>query len=151
MCPMKRLFSLAILAFAVSAVMGIVTACGNEDFEGEVKGAAIMTVERDGDKARVTRVSNGDAVTLCVSAIAGQACNLSIVNISGVDYNPDVHYLVDGAEVGVARQYKDFFALPYTVKGLAPGEHTLSCEAPTIYHNITYRVDVASTTFTVED
>lgn len=127
----------------------IFTACGDEEFTGQITGVVMMVTTDGGLEKRVEQVRADQHVNLTIGAAVGQRSDLRIVNISGVDYAPDVIYKIDGQEVGTSSDYAKFFALPYDVKNLSLGQHTLSVEVPKTYHNITYVVDVKSSTFEV--
>lgn len=138
----------ATAMFALAGTMCVIS-CGDEEFDGKVTGVALATIQQDGKTVRVNDVAPGDNVTLTIGAISGQTSETNIVTISGITYAPDVHYYIDGQEVGVSNDYKTFFSVGYTVADLAPGIHTLSAEVPQIYNNITYHADVKSSTFNV--
>lgn len=139
----------ASTAVLIAAASVVATSCGDEEFSGSVTGAALVTIDKDGSTYKVESVSSGDNVKLIVGAAVGQPLDFQIVSISGIVYAPDVHYYIDGQEIGVSNDYKSSFSVDYTVRDLAPGTHTLSAEIPQIYHNIYYSTDVKSSTFEV--
>lgn len=141
----KRIVPAVFLALAVGALIS----CGEEEFEGNVFGNALMSVARDGKEYRVTTVHSGDKVNLRIGATEEKALQINIVTISKIVYFPEVHYIIDGLEVGVSNDYKTAFSLPYEIKDLEVGQHTISVDIPQIYKNIFYNTDVLSTTFTV--
>lgn len=143
--------NLFCLTAAICISAPVLTSCGDEEFEGHVTGAALITKTTDGETYRVLEVYEGDEVTLKIGAVDGQNSNIGIKIISGVAYSPEVHYLIDGKEVGMTNKYESYFSMPYTVKDLASGEHVLSVDIPQIYHNIVYNVNVLSTKFTVKE
>lgn len=139
---------------ALSAVFALATpiltaSCDDEQFEGTISGVAIIKQQIDGEVYRVVEVTQGDNVTLSIGATREHESKLEIQNISGIDYAPEVHYLIDNKEVGYTREHSNFFGLNYTVE-LEPGEHTLSVDIPQIYNNIDYHINVANSTFVVK-
>lgn len=134
---------------AIASGAATFTACGDDDFEGSISGVAMVVTADAANEQRVMQVHNGDNVKFTIGAIAGQRCDLNIVHISGVSYAPEVYYCIDGQRVGMSRDENTFFAVPYEVKGLSAGQHTLSVDIPKMYHNIDYTVNVQSSTFEV--
>lgn len=143
-----KIFSLGALALLGFAAL---TSCGDEEFEGEVLGVAMMTAEQDGQTHRVRVVRPGDEVMLQILGTSDKVSSLNIVTISGITYYPEVHYLVDGKEVGMTSDYNSYFGFRYVVPQLEPGEHELSVDIPQIYKNINYVIDVAPSVFTVAE
>ena len=141
----KTILSLSALAVTIPSFI----ACGDEEFEGKIIGVSIMVTPDASTHERVDKVHNGDQVVLAIGATSAQVCNLNIVRISGVSYAPEVYYCIDGQRVGMSREENSFFAVPYEVKGLSAGQHTLSVDIPDMYHNIDYTINVQSSTFEV--
>lgn len=141
----KTILSLSALAVTIPSFI----ACGDEEFEGKIIGVAIMVTPDASNQQRVDKVHNGDQVMFTIGATAAQVCNYNIVRISGVSYAPEVYYCIDGQRVGMSRDENAFFAVPYEVKGLSAGQHTLSVDIPQMYHNIDYTIDVQTSTFEV--
>lgn len=133
----------------VFVVLFALASCGDEEFEGQVSGTALVTIQDDEGSHRVRVVRPGDKVKLVIGATADKKCDLGIVTISQVSHPPIVHYLIDGEEVGTSRDFKSFFSFDYEVGALSPGEHELSVEIPQVFKNIFYNIDVVSSTFTV--
>lgn len=146
---MKRIVKIFLGLTAVVLCAAALTACGENEFEGKITGAAIMTTADASNSQRIDQVRIGDKVKLTIGATAEQPCGLSIVIISGVSYAPEVHYCIDGQRVGKSRDENTFFAVDYEVKDLTPGQHTLSVDVPDMYGNINYTVRVQPTTFNV--
>lgn len=144
---LRTVLPAAALVFAAA----VVTSCGEEEFEGNVFGNALMSVTNAGKEYRVTTVHPGDKVNLRIGATTEKPMQIDIVTISKIVYFPEVHYVIDGKEVGMSNDYKSAFSLPYEIKDLVAGEHTLSVDIPQIYKNIFYNTDIQSTTFTVAD
>lgn len=148
---MSLRYNTILPTLAIALSLSAFTSCGEEEFEGNVYGNALMTVNQDGKDSRITEVHRGDKVNLCIGPTAEKSMQINIVSISSIVYYPEVHYLIDGQEVGKTTDYKTAFSLPYEVKDLEVGKHTLSVDIPQIYKNIFYNIDVLSTNFTVLD
>lgn len=147
---MKYLCNLFLSAIVFMLVGITFCSCGTEEFEGDVIGTAMLAQRSDDGLLRVRTVRPGDRVLLKIGATTELGTELNIVTISRTVYAPDVHYLIDGEEVGVTRDYESFFSFEYEVKDLAPGEHTLSVDIPQMYKNIYYNIDVRPSIFVVK-
>lgn len=150
MKPTKNLFiGLAALCLA-GASSAFLTSCDDEQFEGSISGQALMTTTQNGQVYAVSSVHDGDKVQLQIGATEGTSMSIRVVTISGIDYAPDVHYLIDGQEVGVSHDHATAFSMPYEIHGLSAGRHTLSVRVDKDFGNIDYTVNVAPSVFEVE-
>lgn len=146
---MKHIVKIFLVLTAVLLCAATFAACGKDDFDGKITGAAIMRTTESPSPQRIDQVRVGDKVQLTIGATAEYPCELGIVRISGVSYAPEVYYCIDGQRVGKSRDENTFFAVEYEVKELAPGQHTLSVDVPDMYGNINYTIRVQPTTFKV--
>lgn len=154
MINFKSLFSASAAVILATAILS--TSCEDEQFDGWVKGAAMAKSETTATTI-VSNVQNGDKLILVIGTLTeldGKKHELSIrpVTISGIQYIPNVHYYIDGVEVGKSNDISDTnncFKCEYRVANLAPGLHTLTAEVPKQYENISYTFDIHHTTFNV--
>lgn len=99
-------------------------------------------------KATPSTVKNGDVIKL---SIEGLISSSSSISINDKDYNPIVHYLIDGKEVAVSEDKSLPFSASYTVEGLSVGQHTLSVNITSSTKGAEFENKVSSSQITVID